>query len=587
MTTTRGAGLEAPDVAVGSGVAHPSAGTPESARADEATAHGTDPGPFARLGRWAATHFRRVLVVWLLVLARLRILRHPRGERSGRRRMAGLEQPVGRGTGHRSRRTSPAWVPPPCRSWSSTTTARSPPTRRPRPSWPRRPTSSAATPGCPPSSRHRPGVSLSRDGRTAVITAGVGRRLQQDGPGGRCGREPARHALHRPAVSVTLTGDSALWANFNTANRSAMMRSEMLSWPVTIIILVIAFGSLVAAGLPLMLTMAGLLVAAGALVLATQFTPVSIWALNFALMFALALGIDYALFLVVRFRAALERRGARTGATGRPSSPRSPRRSTPPARPSPSAPSPSGFAGGHPDRAEPGLPVNGPRHHAVGHCRARRHPDPACPPCSASSGPTSTRAAIRLPARSSGRRRGGTARPGPALAGASSCGAIRSRPAQPPLSCFFWPPRRSSGCGPTCPRSPSAGHANARVGYDQVTDAFGPGAPGTLQVLVPKGEQAQASPRWPTAPGWPASCPGRPAPAGPSTRWSPPPAPRRRRPARPSTGSATCCRPGRWSAGPRPRTTTFSSRWLRTPRSSWPSWASSDSCCCSSPSVPR
>ena len=119
--------------------------------------------------------------------------------------------------------------------------------------------------------------------------------------------------LSTSAVTVTLTGDSALWANFNTANRSAMLRSEMLSWPVTIIILIIAFGSLVAAGLPLLLTMAGLLVAAGALVITTKFTPVSIWALNFALMFALALGIDYALFLVMRFRSALERRGAKPG----------------------------------------------------------------------------------------------------------------------------------------------------------------------------------------------------------------------------------------------------------------------------------
>ena len=43
-----------------------------------------------------------------------------------------------------------------------------------------------------------------------------------------------------------------------------MMRSEMLSWPVTLAILVVAFGSLVAAGLPLMLTMGiAPLVAAG------------------------------------------------------------------------------------------------------------------------------------------------------------------------------------------------------------------------------------------------------------------------------------------------------------------------------------
>jgi RND superfamily putative drug exporter len=74
---------------------------------------------------------------------------------------------------------------------------------------------------------------------------------------------------------------------------------------VTLAILILAFGALVAAGLPLMLTIVGLVASAGALWLAAQAFDVSIWAMNFALMFALALGIDYALFLVVRFRAAL------------------------------------------------------------------------------------------------------------------------------------------------------------------------------------------------------------------------------------------------------------------------------------------
>jgi RND superfamily putative drug exporter len=156
------------------------------------------------------------------------------------------------------------------------------------------------------------GVSLSRDGRTAVITAGAAADANKMVQAADAVANPLA-GLATSGVSVTLTGDSALWANFNTANRSAMLRSELLSWPVTIIILVIAFGSLVAAGLPLLLTMAGLLVAAGALVITTKFTPVSIWALNFALMFALALGIDYALFLVMRFRSALERRGAEPG----------------------------------------------------------------------------------------------------------------------------------------------------------------------------------------------------------------------------------------------------------------------------------
>ncbi len=90
-----------------------------------------------------------------------------------------------------------------------------------------------------------------------------------------------------------------------------MLKSEVISWPVTLTILLLAFGSLVAAGLPLMLTILGLVAAAGSLYLGAQIFDISIWAMNFALMFALALGIDYALFIVYRFRGALLRRRAR------------------------------------------------------------------------------------------------------------------------------------------------------------------------------------------------------------------------------------------------------------------------------------
>ena len=112
-------------------------------------------------------------------------------------------------------------------------------------------------------------------------------------------------ALSASGVQVHLTGASGMWSDFNTANRNAMMKSEVISWPVTLGILLLAFGSLVAAGLPLMLTMVGLACGrAGSLYLGTLVMPISIWAMNFALMFALALGIDYALFVVHRFRGA-------------------------------------------------------------------------------------------------------------------------------------------------------------------------------------------------------------------------------------------------------------------------------------------
>jgi putative drug exporter of the RND superfamily len=111
--------------------------------------------------------------------------------------------------------------------------------------------------------------------------------------------------LSSPGLGVRLTGPAAMWSDFNADNKAAMLKSEMLSWPLTLALLLLAFGTLIAAGLPLLLTMAGLAGAGGLLFVAGQLTEVSIWAMNFAMMFAIALGIDYALFIVVRFRSAL------------------------------------------------------------------------------------------------------------------------------------------------------------------------------------------------------------------------------------------------------------------------------------------
>lgn len=148
-----------------------------------------------------------------------------------------------------------------------------------------------------------PGATLSEDGSTAIVLGGAGAdtdemvRVATD-------LKDELQALSVDGVQVNPTGSSLLWSDFNEANLEAMLTSEMISWPVTMVILVIAFGALVAAGLPLMLTLAGLVASAGSLVLVNELVPVSIWAMNFAMMFALALGIDYALFVVARYRAA-------------------------------------------------------------------------------------------------------------------------------------------------------------------------------------------------------------------------------------------------------------------------------------------
>ena len=152
----------------------------------------------------------------------------------------------------------------------------------------------------------QPGMSISPDGHTGILIGGANGTTDEmvkavDDLKGEL------TAASTDSIEVYPTGASALWSDFNKANHDAMIKAEIISWPVTLAIMVLAFGSLVAAGLPLLLTLAGLVASAGGLVLLNEITPISVWAMNFAMMFALALGIDYALFLVVRFRDALRK----------------------------------------------------------------------------------------------------------------------------------------------------------------------------------------------------------------------------------------------------------------------------------------
>ncbi|MGA8333365.1 MAG: MMPL family transporter [Solirubrobacteraceae bacterium] len=264
--------------------------------------HAVNVGPIGRLGRYTATHFRVVLVGWLVVALALGFFA-PRVETalSG----AGWET-----TGSQSVQARQL-IDKNFRGLSSyglMTVVYSPTQTINDPAFKSTigkvestlRTDSAVRSVVAPS----PGVSISRDGHTAIVQAGAAKssngmvRAADSLMGKLAG-------LSTAAIQVHLTGAAGMWSDFNAANRTAMMKSEVISWPVTLGILLLAFGSLVAAGLPLMLTMIGLASAAGMLYLGTLVMPVSIWAMNFALMFALALGIDYALFVVHRFRGAL------------------------------------------------------------------------------------------------------------------------------------------------------------------------------------------------------------------------------------------------------------------------------------------
>jgi putative drug exporter of the RND superfamily len=258
-------------------------------------------GPIGRLGRFAADHVRAVSIAWALVAVALAVFA-PKVETalSGAGWQANGSQSVQARTLIQKNFGGLASSAPIVVIHSSNLTANSPVFHATvgRAEAILRSDSRISTVVLP-----QPGVSISRDGHTALIVAGA-RKDPTAMVAAADSLKGKLHALATRDVGVSLTGASGMWSDFNAANRTAMMKSELYSWPVTLAILVLAFGSLVAAGLPLLLTMLGLLASAGLLALLTHGFEISIWAMNFALMFALALGIDYALFVVHRFRGA-------------------------------------------------------------------------------------------------------------------------------------------------------------------------------------------------------------------------------------------------------------------------------------------
>ena len=259
-------------------------------------------GPIGRLGRFAATHRRGVFAAWAIVAVGLGVLA-PRVETalSGAGWQANGSESVKVREQLRADFGGAGAYALQVAVHSRELSADTPAFRR---TVARVERLLAADPAVGSVVAPRPGVSLARDGHTAIV-AGTAARNPNEMVAAANDLKAEVAAAAAPGVEANLTGAAGMWSDFNEANREAMMKSELISWPVTLAILVLAFGSLVAAGLPLMLTIVGLVASAGILYLGTLIAPISIWAMNFALMFALALGIDYALFIVMRFRGAL------------------------------------------------------------------------------------------------------------------------------------------------------------------------------------------------------------------------------------------------------------------------------------------
>ena len=104
---------------------------------------------------------------------------------------------------------------------------------------------------------------------------------------------------------VGFAGNLAMNAEINAQVSADIAKAEMISFPILLVLLLVVFGGVVAAGLPLAVGAVAILGAFTVLRVMTELTEVSVFAVNVVTMLGLGLAIDYALFVVSRFREEL------------------------------------------------------------------------------------------------------------------------------------------------------------------------------------------------------------------------------------------------------------------------------------------
>ncbi|KUJ64710.1 MMPL domain-containing protein [Streptomyces albus subsp. albus] len=144
---------------------------------------------------------------------------------------------------------------------------------------------------------------ISRDGRAGLVT------FEVSGPEDRFGQHyaAATRAIElvrrdHPRVRFVQAGDHSLSEAVNEGIKDDFQRAEMTSLPLTLLILVAVFGSLLAAGIPLLLAATTVAASFGLLGLVGRWVPFNSAASSIVLLIGMAVGIDYSLFSLRRVR---------------------------------------------------------------------------------------------------------------------------------------------------------------------------------------------------------------------------------------------------------------------------------------------
>lgn len=139
---------------------------------------------------------------------------------------------------------------------------------------------------------------VSADGRATLIPINIG---EVDDAGEVI--EVVEQADADPDFAVTITGDAARDFGFNELSAQDLEEGELkFGLPAALVILLLVFGTVVAGLVPLLMAVVAITTALGLVALLTQLVDLSIFTTNMLTGMGLALGIDYALFVISRYR---------------------------------------------------------------------------------------------------------------------------------------------------------------------------------------------------------------------------------------------------------------------------------------------
>ena len=102
--------------------------------------------------------------------------------------------------------------------------------------------------------------------------------------------------------SLHLVGQPAMWAGYDEVSKESLAEAEAVGFPLTLLILIAVFGSIAAAMLPLALGFVSIVVTGAIIYGLAELTPMSIFVSNVASLIGIAVGVDYSLFLLARYR---------------------------------------------------------------------------------------------------------------------------------------------------------------------------------------------------------------------------------------------------------------------------------------------